>query len=379
MGMRIWYQSLSSFWVKVSLKLLCQWFNIPIDYVIFVLQKLKAKIKSEFMDTTTNIRELNERIKEESSFVEMITMEMNKVIVGQKHLVESLLIGLLSDGHILLEGVPGLAKTLAISTLAKTTDAGFSRIQFTPDLLPADLIGTMIYSQKKEQFEVKKGPIFNNFILADEINRAPAKVQSALLEAMQEKQVTIGENTFTLEKPFLVLATQNPIEQEGTYPLPEAQMDRFMLKAVVHYPKLDEEKRIMRENLLKDFPEASQVITRDAILKARDVVKDVYIDEKIEQYILDIVFATRTPEDYNLESLKEMISYGGSPRASINLAKAAKAYAFIKRRGYVVPEDVRAVCHDVLRHRIGLTYQAEAEELTTEDIINKVLNTVEVP
>ncbi|WP_462281356.1 AAA family ATPase [Salinivirga cyanobacteriivorans] len=331
------------------------------------------------MDTTTNIRELNERIKEESSFVEMITMEMNKVIVGQKHLVESLLIGLLSDGHILLEGVPGLAKTLAISTLAKTTDAGFSRIQFTPDLLPADLIGTMIYSQKKEQFEVKKGPIFNNFILADEINRAPAKVQSALLEAMQEKQVTIGENTFTLEKPFLVLATQNPIEQEGTYPLPEAQMDRFMLKAVVHYPKLEEEKRIMRENLLKDFPEASQVITRDAILKARDVVKDVYIDEKIEQYSLDIVFATRTPEDYNLESLKEMISYGGSPRASINLAKAAKAYAFIKRRGYVVPEDVRAVCHDVLRHRIGLTYQAEAEELTTDDIINKVLNTVEVP
>jgi len=331
------------------------------------------------MDTTTNIRELNERIKEESSFVEMITMEMNKVIVGQKHLVESLLIGLLSDGHILLEGVPGLAKTLAISTLAKTTNAGFSRIQFTPDLLPADLIGTMIYSQKKEQFQVKKGPIFNNFILADEINRAPAKVQSALLEAMQEKQVTIGENSFTLEKPFLVLATQNPIEQEGTYPLPEAQMDRFMLKAVVHYPKLEEEKRIMRENLLKDFPEASQVITRDAILKARDVVKDVYIDEKIEQYILDIVFATRTPEDYNLESLQEMISYGGSPRASINLAKAAKAYAFIKRRGYVVPEDVRAVCHDVLRHRIGLTYQAEAEELTTDDIINKVLNTVEVP
>ncbi len=331
------------------------------------------------MDTTTNIRELNERIKEESSFVEMITMEMNKVIVGQKHLVESLLIGLLSDGHILLEGVPGLAKTLAISTLAKTTDAGFSRIQFTPDLLPADLIGTMIYSQKREQFEVKKGPIFNNFILADEINRAPAKVQSALLEAMQEKQVTIGENTYTLEKPFLVLATQNPLEQEGTYPLPEAQMDRFMLKAVVHYPKLDEEKRIMRENLQKDFPEASQVITRDAILKARDVVKDVYIDEKIEQYILDIVFATRTPEDYNLETLKEMISYGGSPRASINLAKAAKAYAFIKRRGYVVPEDVRAVCHDVLRHRIGLTYQAEAEELTTDDIINTVLNTVEVP
>jgi len=331
------------------------------------------------MDTTTNIRELNERIKEESSFVEMITMEMNKVIVGQKHLVESLLIGLLSDGHILLEGVPGLAKTLAISTLAKTTNAGFSRIQFTPDLLPADLIGTMIYSQKKEQFQVKKGPIFNNFILADEINRAPAKVQSALLEAMQEKQVTIGENTFTLEKPFLVLATQNPIEQEGTYPLPEAQMDRFMLKAVVHYPKLEEEKRIMRENLLKDFPEASQVITRDAILKARDVVKDVYIDEKIEQYILDIVFATRTPEDYNLESLQEMISYGGSPRASINLAKAAKAYAFIKRRGYVLPEDVRAMCHNVLRHRIGLTYEAEAENVTVEELISEILNKVEVP
>jgi MoxR-like ATPase len=331
------------------------------------------------MDTTTNIRELNERIKEESSFVEMVTMEMNKVIVGQKHLVESLMIGLLSDGHILLEGVPGLAKTLAISTLATTTEAGFSRIQFTPDLLPADLIGTMIYSQKKEQFEVKKGPIFNNFILADEINRAPAKVQSALLEAMQEKQVTIGDQTFKLEKPFLVLATQNPIEQEGTYPLPEAQMDRFMLKAVIHYPKYDEEKRIMRENLQKEFPTANQVITKEAIVKARDVVKDVYIDEKIEQYILDIVFATRNPEDYKLESLKEMISYGGSPRASINLAKAAKAYAFIKRRGYVVPEDVRAICHDVMRHRIGLTYQAEAEELTTDDIINQILNTVEVP
>ena len=331
------------------------------------------------MDTTTNIRELNERIKEESSFVEMVTMEITHVIVGQKHLVESLMIGLLSDGHILLEGVPGLAKTLAISTLATTTEAGFSRIQFTPDLLPADLIGTMIYSQKKEQFEVKKGPIFNNFILADEINRAPAKVQSALLEAMQEKQVTIGDQTFKLERPFLVLATQNPIEQEGTYPLPEAQMDRFMLKAVIHYPKYDEEKRIMRENLQKEFPTANQVITKEAIVKARDVVKDVYIDEKIEQYILDIVFATRNPEDYKLESLKEMISYGGSPRASINLAKAAKAYAFIKRRGYVVPEDVRAICHDVMRHRIGLTYQAEAEELTTDDIINQILNTVEVP
>ncbi|MFO7863578.1 MAG: MoxR family ATPase [Salinivirgaceae bacterium] len=328
---------------------------------------------------TTNIRELNDRIKEESSFVELITLEMNKVIVGQKHLVESLLIGLLSDGHILLEGVPGLAKTLAISTLAKTTEAGFSRIQFTPDLLPADLIGTMIYSQKKEQFEVKRGPIFNNFILADEINRAPAKVQSALLEAMQEKQVTIGDTTHKLERPFLVLATQNPIEQEGTYPLPEAQMDRFMLKTVIHYPKYDEERKIMRENLQKTFPEASTVISKEAIIKARDVVKDVYIDEKIEQYILDIVFATRSPEEYNLTSLKEMISYGGSPRASINLAKAAKAYAFIKRRGYVVPEDVRAVCHDVMRHRIGLTYQAEAEELTTDDIINQILNTVEVP
>ncbi|MDA3865938.1 MAG: AAA family ATPase [Salinivirgaceae bacterium] len=328
---------------------------------------------------TTNIRELNERIKEESSFVELITLEMNKVIIGQKHLVESLLIGLLSDGHILLEGVPGLAKTLAISTLAKTTEAGFSRIQFTPDLLPADLIGTMIYSQKKEQFEVKHGPIFNNFILADEINRAPAKVQSALLEAMQEKQVTIGDTTYKLERPFLVLATQNPIEQEGTYPLPEAQMDRFMLKTVIHYPKYDEERKIMRENLQKSFPEANTVISKEAIIKARDVVKDVYIDEKIEQYILDIVFATRSPEEYNLTSLKEMISYGGSPRASINLAKAAKAYAFIKRRGYVVPEDIRAVCHDVMRHRIGLTYQAEAEELTTDDIINQILNTVEVP
>lgn len=331
------------------------------------------------MDAAVNIRELNERIKLESSFVEMLSIEMNKVIVGQNHLVESLLIGLLSDGHILLEGVPGLAKTLAISTLAQATEAGFSRIQFTPDLLPADLIGTMIYSQKKEEFEVKKGPIFNNFILADEINRAPAKVQSALLEAMQEKQITIGDNTYHLEKPFLVLATQNPIEQEGTYPLPEAQMDRFMLKAIVNYPKFEEEKLIVRQNLQKSFPKASQVITKDAIVNAREVVKDVYLDEKIEKYILDIVFATRNPEDYNLPELKEMIGYGGSPRASINLAKAAKAYSFIKRRGYVVPEDVRAVCHDVMRHRIGLTYQAEAEELTTDDIINKILNTVPVP
>ncbi|HON19612.1 MAG TPA: AAA family ATPase, partial [Salinivirgaceae bacterium] len=310
------------------------------------------------MNSTVDIRELNERIKQESAFVELITLEMNKVIVGQKKLVESLLIGLLSDGHILLEGVPGLAKTLAISTLAQAIDAGFHRIQFTPDLLPADIIGTMIYSQKKEIFEVKKGPIFTNFILADEINRAPAKVQSALLEAMQEKQVTIGETTYSLPIPFLVLATQNPIEQEGTYPLPEAQMDRFMLKTVISYPGVEEEKLIMRQNLAKVFPQANKVITTQEIIKAREVVKEVYLDEKIERYIVDIVFATRFPDKYKLADLKEMISYGGSPRATISLAKAAKAYAFIKRRGYVIPEDVRAVSHDVLRHRIGLTYQA---------------------
>lgn len=331
------------------------------------------------MNSTVDIRELNERIKFESGFTELIILEMNKVIVGQKRLVESLLIGLLSDGHILLEGVPGLAKTLAISTLAQTVDAGFNRIQFTPDLLPADVIGTMIYSQKKEVFEVKRGPIFTNFVLADEINRAPAKVQSALLEAMQEKQVTIGDVTHQLPNPFLVLATQNPIEQEGTYPLPEAQMDRFMLKTVIEYPALDEEKIIMRQNLLKEYPKANKVVTADEIVKARSVVKEVYLDEKIERYIVDIVFATRFPEQYKLPELKEMIAYGGSPRASISMAKAAKAYAFIKRRGYVIPEDVRSVCHDVLRHRIGVTYQAEAENITSVDIIDQVLNTVEVP
>lgn len=331
------------------------------------------------MMNTVDIKALNERIQQESSFVDMISLEMNKVIVGQKHLVEGLLIGMLSDGHILLEGVPGLAKTLAINTLATTIDAKFSRIQFTPDLLPADVVGTMIYSQKKEEFVVKHGPIFANFILADEINRAPAKVQSALLEAMQERQVTIGEYTYKLPAPFLVMATQNPIEQEGTYPLPEAQVDRFMLKVVIEYPKKEEEKMIVRQNLEKTFPKANTILNPEDIMRARDVVKDVYMDEKIEKYIVDIVFATRFPQDYNLEKFISMISYGGSPRASINLAKAAKAYAFIKRRGYVVPEDVRAVCHDVLRHRIGLTYEAEANNITSEDIINEILNTVEVP
>jgi len=331
------------------------------------------------MIQTVDIKELNERIQRESSFVDMISMEMNKVIVGQKHLVESLLIGLLSNGHILLEGVPGLAKTLAINTLATTIEADFSRIQFTPDLLPADLLGTMIYSQKKEEFVVKKGPIFANFILADEINRAPAKVQAALLEAMQERQITIGDYTYKLEEPFLVMATQNPIEQEGTYPLPEAQVDRFMLKVVINYPKKDEEQLIMRQNLLKSFPKAAQILKPEDINKARDVVKDVYMDEKIEKYIVDIIFATRFPADYGLEQFKDMIAFGGSPRASISLASAAKAYAFIKRRGYVIPEDIRAVCHDVLRHRIGLTYEAEANNITSENIISEILNTVEVP
>jgi MoxR-like ATPase len=328
---------------------------------------------------TVNIKELNEKIEKESAFVDMITMEIAKVIIGQRHLIDSLLIGLLTDGHVLLEGVPGLAKTLAVNTLAQTIDAGFSRIQFTPDLLPADLIGTMIYSQKKEEFEVKKGPIFANFILADEINRSPAKVQSALLEAMQEKQVTIGPHTFPLEKPFMVLATQNPIEQEGTYPLPEAQVDRFMLKVVIGYPSRDEEQLIVRENIAEVFPSADRVVKPADILKARKVVKDVYMDEKIERYILDIVFSTRFPEKYGLEKYSSMIQYGGSPRASINLAMGAKAFAFIKRRGYVIPEDVRAVCHDVMRHRIGLTYEAEAENITTEDIVTDILNTVEVP
>jgi MoxR-like ATPase len=331
------------------------------------------------MSDTINIKELNERIEKESAFVEMIKTEMSKVIIGQKQLLEGLLIGLLSDGHILLEGVPGLAKTLAITTLAKTVKAKFNRIQFTPDLLPADLIGTMIYSQRKEEFIVKKGPVFSNFILADEINRSPAKVQSALLEAMQERQVTIGTETYPLEEPFLVLATQNPIEQEGTYPLPEAQVDRFMLKVVIDYPKKDEERLIIRENLEKVFPVVNTILDPADILKARDVVKDVYMDEKIERYILDIVFATRYPEEYKLPVFKNMINYGGSPRASIYLAMAAKAYAFIRRRGYVIPEDVRAVCNDVLRHRIGLTYEAEAENVTSIDIVTEILNTVEVP
>ena len=328
---------------------------------------------------TVDIKALNERIQQESSFVDMINMEMNKVIVGQKHLVEGLLIGMLSNGHILLEGVPGLAKTLAINTLATTIDAKFSRIQFTPDLLPADVIGTMIYSQKREEFVVKQGPIFANFILADEINRAPAKVQSALLEAMQERQVTIGDMTYRLPEPFLVMATQNPIEQEGTYPLPEAQVDRFMLKVVIDYPKKEEEKLIVRQNMEKAFPKASTILKPEDIIRAREVVKDVYMDEKIEKYIIDIVFATRFPQAAVLDNFVSMIAYGGSPRASISLAKAAKAYAFIKRRGYVIPEDVRAVCHDVLRHRIGLTYEAEANNITSEDIINEILNAVEVP
>jgi MoxR-like ATPase len=331
------------------------------------------------MTQDVNIKELNERIKTESEFVDLITLEIQKVIVGQKALIDRLLIGLLSDGHILLEGVPGLAKTLAISTLSQTIDASFSRIQFTPDLLPADLTGTMIYSQKKEEFVVKKGPVFANLILADEINRSPAKVQSALLEAMQEKQVTIGEYTFNLERPFLVMATQNPIEQEGTYPLPEAQVDRFMMKVVVNYPGREEERLIVRENLAGEFPVAKSILKPADIMKARSVVREVYLDEKIENYILDIVFATRDPQKAGLAQFVPLIQYGGSPRASINLAKAAKAYAFIKRRGYVVPEDIRAICHDVMRHRIGLTYEAEAENITTENIISEILNHVEVP
>ncbi|MDO4368068.1 MAG: AAA family ATPase [Bacteroidales bacterium] len=328
---------------------------------------------------TVNIKELNDRIQKESAFVDIITMEMNKVIVGQKQLVENLLIGLLADGHILLEGMPGLAKTLAINTLSKIIDAKFSRIQFTPDLLPADVIGTMIYSQKSESFQVKKGPIFANFVLADEINRSPAKVQSALLEAMQERQVTIGDTTYQLPKPFLVMATQNPIEQEGTYPLPEAQVDRFMLKVVVNYPKKEEEKLIIKMHNQSLFPKANTVLKPEDIVRAREVVNDVYMDEKIEKYIVDIVYATRTPQDYNLAKLKDLISYGASPRASISLAKASKAYAFIKRRGYVIPEDVRAVCYEVLRHRIGLTYEAEAENITTENVITDIVNVVEVP
>ena len=331
------------------------------------------------MAETIDIRELNERIERQSAFVTNLTTGMDQVIVGQKHLVESLLIGLLSDGHVLLEGVPGLAKTLAIKTLASLIDAQYSRIQFTPDLLPADVIGTMVYSQKDETFQVKKGPVFANFVLADEINRAPAKVQSALLEAMQERQVTIGNETFGLPKPFLVLATQNPIEQEGTYPLPEAQVDRFMLKVVIDYPKLEEEKLIIRQNINGDKFEVKPILKADEIIEARKVVRQVYLDEKIEKYIVDIVFATRYPEKYDLKELKDMIGFGGSPRASINSALAARSYAFIKRRGYVIPEDVRAVAHDVLRHRIGLTYEAEASNMTSDEIVSKILNKVEVP
>lgn len=331
------------------------------------------------MAESIDIRELNMRIEQQSGFVTNLVAGMNRVIVGQKHLIDSLLISLLSDGHILLEGVPGLAKTLAIKTLSQLIDADYSRIQFTPDLLPADVIGTLIYSQKDNMFQVKKGPVFANFVLADEINRAPAKVQSALLEAMQEHQVTIGDNTFKLPNPFLVMATQNPIEQEGTYQLPEAQVDRFMLKVILDYPTLEEEKLIIRENISGNMPKVTPVTTADEILKAREVVNQVYVDEKIEQYVTDIVFATRYPDRYGMPELKDMITFGGSPRASINLARAARAYAFIKHRGYVVPEDVRAVAHDVLRHRIGLSYEAEASNVTSEDIVSKIINKVEVP
>lgn len=331
-------------------------------------------------NTTIDIGAVNEKIAHESAFIDLLTLEMNKAIVGQKHMVERLLIGLLGQGHILLEGVPGLAKTLAINTLSKAVKGEFSRIQFTPDLLPADVIGTLIYNMKENDFSIKKGPIFANFVLADEINRAPAKVQSALLEAMQEKQVTIGDETFKLDAPFLVMATQNPVEQEGTYPLPEAQVDRFMLKTVIDYPKLNEEQLIIRQNLRSVASEPIKpVVTLKQILSAQQTVREVYMDEKIEKYILDLIFATRYPEKYNLENLKPLISFGASPRGSINLANASKCYAFIKRRGYVVPEDVRAVVHDVLRHRIGITYEAEAENITSEEIINKIVNEVEVP
>ena len=331
------------------------------------------------MAESIDIRELNERIERQSAFVTNLTTGMDQIIVGQKHLVESLLIGLLSDGHVLLEGVPGLAKTLAIKTLASLIDAKYSRIQFTPDLLPADVVGTMVYSQKDETFQVKKGPIFANFVLADEINRAPAKVQSALLEAMQERQVTIGKETFLLPEPVLVLATQNPIEQEGTYPLPEAQVDRFMLKVIIDYPKQEEEKLIIRQNINGEKFNVKPILKAEEIIEARKVVRQVYLDEKIERYIVDIVFATRYPEKYDLKELKDMIGFGGSPRASINLALAARTYAFIKRRGYVIPEDVRAVAHDVLRHRIGLTYEAEASNVTSDEIVSKILNKIEVP
>ena len=333
----------------------------------------------EATTTTTDIRSINDKIERESAFIDLLIAEMNKAIVGQKHMIDRLLIGLLGQGHILLEGVPGLAKTLAINTLAKAVDGSFSRIQFTPDLLPADVVGTMIYNVKVNDFSIKKGPVFANFILADEINRAPAKVQSALLEAMQEKQVTIGDTTHKLQKPFLVMATQNPVEQEGTYPLPEAQMDRFMLKTVIDYPKLEEERLVIRQNLAGTVPTINSVVSIEQILRAQQTVKEVYMDEKIEKYILDIIFATRYPEQFKLESLKPYISYGASPRGSINLATAAKCYAFIRRRGYVIPEDVRAVVLDVLRHRIGITYEAEADNITSVDIINKIVNEIEVP
>ncbi|MFY7671228.1 AAA family ATPase [Tenacibaculum sp. MEBiC06402] len=326
-----------------------------------------------------DVRAINEKIEVESAFVDLLTNEMNKVIVGQKDMIERLLIGLLGNGHILLEGVPGLAKTLAINTLSKAVQGSFSRVQFTPDLLPADVVGTMIYNVKENDFSIKKGPIFANFVLADEINRAPAKVQSALLEAMQEKQITIGDETFKLDEPFLVMATQNPVEQEGTYPLPEAQMDRFMLKTVIDYPKLQDEQLIMRQSLNNSFGKVNPVVSLDKIIKAREAVNEVYMDEKIEKYILDIIFATRYPENYNLSKLKPLISFGSSPRGSIALAKAAKCYAFIKRRGYVIPEDVRAMAHDVLRHRIGITYEAEAENMSSIDIINTIINEVQVP
>ncbi len=329
--------------------------------------------------TQIDVKAINEKIEKESAFVELLTLEMNKVIVGQKHMIERLLIGLLGNGHILLEGVPGLAKTLAINTLSKAVDGLFSRIQFTPDLLPADVTGTMIYNIKDNKFSIKKGPIFANFILADEINRAPAKVQSALLEAMQERQITIGDTTFKLEEPFLVMATQNPIEQEGTYPLPEAQVDRFMLKTVIDYPAINEEQLIMQQNMNGSFGQVNSVVSIKQILKARESVHEVYMDEKIEKYILDIIFATRYPEKYGLSELKPLISFGASPRGSINLAIATKCYTFIKRRGYVIPEDVRAVALDVLRHRIGVTYEAEAENITPEDIVHKIINQIEVP
>lgn len=329
--------------------------------------------------TSVDIGQINERIERESAFIDLLTSEMNKVIIGQKHMVNSLLIGLLGQGHILLEGVPGLAKTLSINTLAKTVQGTFSRIQFTPDLLPADVVGTMTYNIKQNEFSIKKGPIFANFVLADEINRAPAKVQSALLEAMQERQVTIGDNTFKLDTPFMVMATQNPVEQEGTYPLPEAQVDRFMLKTVIDYPKLDEEQQIMRDNLSNSFTSVNQTVRLEQIIKAQQAVREVYMDEKIEKYILDIIFATRYPEKYNLAELKPLINFGASPRGSINLAMASKCYAFIKRRGYVIPEDVRAVVYDVLRHRIGVTYEAEAENITSVEMIHKIVNTIEVP